>query len=51
MISHGFKRVFSLLLFAFWFWSVQGLAAQEINFGSQSPADERQLSYSGFYSS
>jgi thiol-disulfide isomerase/thioredoxin len=32
MISHGFKRPFSFLLFAFWFWSVQGLAAQEINY-------------------
>lgn len=32
MISHGFKRLFSLLLFGFWFWSVHGLAAQEINY-------------------
>jgi len=32
MISHGFKRLFPLLLFAFGFWSVQGLAAQEINY-------------------
>jgi cytochrome c biogenesis protein CcmG/thiol:disulfide interchange protein DsbE len=32
MISHAFKRLFSLLVFAFWFWSVQGLAAQEINY-------------------
>ena len=32
MISHGFKRPFSLLHFAFWFWSVQVLAAQEINY-------------------
>jgi thiol-disulfide isomerase/thioredoxin len=32
MIRHGFKRLFSLLLFAFWFWSVQVLGAQEINY-------------------
>ena len=32
MISHGFKRLFSLLLVGFWFWSVQGLVAQEINY-------------------
>ena len=31
MISHGFKRLFSLLLFAFGFWSVQVSTAQEIN--------------------
>jgi len=32
MINHGFKRLFSLLLFVFCFWGVQGLAAQEINY-------------------
>jgi thiol-disulfide isomerase/thioredoxin len=32
MISHGFKRVSFLLFFAFWFWSVQVLGAQEINY-------------------
>ena len=32
MIRQGFRRLFSLLLFAFWFWSVQALAAQEINY-------------------
>ena len=32
MISHGFKRLFSILFLAFWFWSVQSLAAQEINY-------------------
>ena len=32
MISHGFKRLFSLLLFAFGFWSVQVSTAQEINY-------------------
>ena len=32
MMNRGFKRLFSLLLFAVWFWSVQGLAAQEINY-------------------
>ena len=31
MISHGFKRLSFLLLFTFWFWSVQGLPAQEID--------------------
>jgi hypothetical protein len=31
MIDHDFKRLFSLLPFAFGFWSVQGLGAQEIN--------------------
>jgi peroxiredoxin len=32
MISHRFNLLFSLLPFAFGFWSVQGLAAQEINY-------------------
>ena len=32
MISHGFKRMFSLLVFAFCFWSVEEIAAQEINY-------------------
>ena len=32
MINHDFKRRFFLLLFAFWSWSVQVLAAQEINY-------------------
>ena len=32
MISHAFTRLLSLLLFAFWFWSAQVLAAQEINY-------------------
>ncbi len=32
MINHGFKRLFSLLLFAFWLSSVQVLTAQEINY-------------------
>jgi thiol-disulfide isomerase/thioredoxin len=32
MINHDFKRLFFLLLFAFWFWSVQVLPAQEINY-------------------
>ena len=32
MIMRAFNRLCSLLLFAFWFWSVQGLAAQEINY-------------------
>jgi len=32
MISHGFKRLFALLLFVFWFQGVQELAGQEVNY-------------------